>query len=44
VQALAARQRRKLAMENMTPFVLSFGMEEYALAVQVCFAIAAYAM
>jgi hypothetical protein len=44
VQALAARQRRKLATENMTPFVLSFGMEEYALALQVCFALAAYAM
>ena len=44
VQALAARQRRKLATQNMAPFVLSFGMEEYALALQVCFPQAAYAM
>lgn len=36
-QALAARQRRKLAVANMAPFSLSFGMEEYAHALQVFF-------
>jgi hypothetical protein len=34
-QAFAARERRKLAMANMAPFSLSFGMEEYAHAMQV---------
>jgi hypothetical protein len=34
-QALAARQRRKLATANMGSFSLSFSVEEYAFAVQV---------
>ena len=34
-QALAAKQRRKLATANLGALSLSFGMEEYAFALQV---------